>query len=112
MKTWVKRLLFEAYRRNDMGDSHEKSRDLKSRWLGLGTEAAYRPGIEAGYFVFHDRQTPPRGCMDWLVLTDEGIKAMNSLEDEFCTRLDAMKEAGYGKSLLANYQLIGGLTRR
>ena len=112
MKTSVKRLLFEAYRRNDMGDSHEKSKDLKNRWLGLGTEAAYRAGIEAGYFIFHDGRTPPRGCMGWLVLTDEGIKAMNSLEDEFRTRLDAMKEAGYGESRFANYQLMGGLVRR
>jgi len=112
MKKHVKRLLFEAYRRSEMVDSHENREDLKNRWLGLGTEAAYRPGIEAGYFVFHDGRTPPRACMGWLVLTDKGIKAMTQLKNEFKMHLKEMKKAGYDKTLRANYSLAGGFARR
>jgi hypothetical protein len=56
----VKQLLFEAYRRNEMSDSWEKEKSIRFRWLGLGTEAAYRPIIDAGLMVFHDGRTPPK----------------------------------------------------
>ena len=111
-KKIIKQLLFEAYRRNDMADSHEKQKDLKNSWLGLGTEAAYRPGIEAKYFIFHKGHTPPRGCMGWLTLTDKGVKAMMELENEFKTYLEEIKKEGYEKTLQAHYMIAGGFTKR
>lgn len=110
MKTIVKKLLFEAYRRNQMCDDFEKGKPLEKRWLGLGTEAAYRPALEQGLMAFHDGRVPPKRCMGWLVLTQEGIKAMEKLEEEFKTVLDDMVRSGYLDTLLANYQMLGGIT--
>ena len=62
MNKSVKFLLFEAYRRNEMRDSHENSKPLNKRCLGLGTAAAYKPALEAGLMTFHNGRTPPTRC--------------------------------------------------
>lgn len=110
----VKVLLFEAYRRNELfakHDSWENSKPLEKRWLGLGTEAAYKPGLKAGLFVFFDGETPPIRCQGWLCLTESGIKEMRKHESEFKETLESALKDGYGKTIHANYQLAGGLTR-
>ena len=109
----IESLLFEAYRRNDMADSYEKAKPMNKRWLGLGTEAAYRPAIKAGLMRFFDRRTPPPRCMGWLVLTDDGIKVYESLEEGFSEVMEDIKQnTNYSKSYTANYILMGGLSRR
>ena len=109
MTDQVKGLLFEAHRRNDM---LEQIKPIGKRWLGLGTEAAYRPAIAAGLMVFHDGQNPPPRCKGWLTLTPKGVKALKGLEPEFTERLDAWKRGGYERTLAAQYSLMGGLSRR
>jgi len=115
MKKIIRRLLFEAYRRNEQAKAKNDDKihqPIENRWLGLGTAAAYREGIDAGLFVFHDGRTPPPRCMGWLVLTKAGITAMNSMEDEFKEILKRMKARGYDSTLHANYMLAGGLAKR
>lgn len=75
MKSRAESLLLEAYRRYLTSDNHEKSKMLTNRWLGLGTEAAYRPLIEMGLARFHDDRTPPKRCMGWICLTESGVDA-------------------------------------
>jgi hypothetical protein len=119
MKYTLKGLLFEAYRRNDMTESVrpnglEMQKPLSERWLGLGTEAAYRPALAAGLMRFHDGQTPPPRCMGWLCLTDAGIKEIQKHEEEFKRVLGLLKAdtttGGYACSYAANYMLAGGIT--
>ena len=87
----VTALLFEAYRRNEMCDSYEKARPLTQRWLGLGTEAAYRPMLATGLMRFHDGENPPRRCMGWLCLTDAGARAMKEQSRRFQHALADLK---------------------
>lgn len=116
MVTEIERLLFEAYRRNAMIDSAnrfeiEKAKPFTKRWLGLGTEAAYRPAIRAGLMVFHDGKTPPPRCMGWLILTKKGAIAYKEHENRLSTKWKSiLKDPDYQRSLLAHYQLAGGLT--
>lgn len=111
--TRVDRLLFEAYRRNAMADSHERSKSLRHRWLGLGTEAAYRPVLEAGLMVFEDGKVPPPRCMGWLCLTEDGIKAMIARLPRFRPVLAEMLQSEpYRRSFRANFMLAGGLSGR
>lgn len=106
-----KSLLFEAYRRNEMADAHERSKPLTMRWLGLGTAAAYRPVLKTGEMAFFDGRIPETRCMGWLVLTDKGIKAMHEHSKEFATVIDDLhKKTSYDHSYLANYMLAGGVT--
>jgi hypothetical protein len=109
MRTQLRKLLFEAYRRDDMADARERSKPLHERWLGLGTEAAYRPAIEAGLMRFHDGRTPPPRCMGWLVLTPAGISTLWGLRREFEEQLAGLKRTRYPQQLRAQYQLCGGL---
>ena len=109
MKHKIIALLFEAYRRNVQANRHELSKPIAKRWLGLGTEAAYRPAINAGLMLFHDGHTPPVRCMGWLVLTDAGVKAMQEHKKEFALILRKMNKRGYQNSIEAQYQLAGGI---
>ena len=103
-------LLFEAYRRNDMADSHERSKPLRNRWLGLGTEAIYRPVIDGGLMVFHDGRIPPAKYMGWLCLTPRGVDAFLGAADEFAKKLAELKQnTDYQQSYTAHYSLAGGL---
>ena len=108
----VTSLLFEAFRRNEMAntDPHWEGEAVTRRWLGLGIEAAYRPAIEAGLFMFHDGRTPPPRCMGWLCLTEAGAKAMQEHEAEFRDALEDMKRCGYEDNVYAHYTLAGGIT--
>lgn len=108
LKKTVKRLLFEAYRRNRMLDDRNESKDLQARWLGLGTRSAYQPILTAGLMTFVNPPAPK--CMGWLHLTELGVKAMQEHEDEFSLVFDQMVLEGYAGTVLANYQLAGGLT--
>ena len=111
MSKKLKSLLFEAYRRNDKVDAHEKGKPLTQRWLGLGTAAAYRSAVDAGLMQFHDGYIPPPRCMGWLCLTDKGVKEMAKHAAEFQRVLHALKEdSDYQRSYIANYQLAGGRT--
>ena len=110
MKTNVKKLLFEAYRRNDMADKQERNQPLSMRWLGLGTEAAYRQGINAGLFVFHDGRAPSARCMGWLCLTEKGIREMKENSEEFKRVLDKLKQGDYSRSYASQYMMAGGIT--
>lgn len=98
-----RRLLFEAYRRNEMSDGFEKSKPIGERWLGLGTAAAYRVMIDSGLMRFFDGETPPPRCLGWLVLTEAGIKVMNEHKPEFQEIFDGMKRSGYDQSILSQY---------
>jgi hypothetical protein len=112
MNKSVKFLLFEAYRRNEMRDSHENSKPLNKRWLGLGTAAAYKPALEAGLMTFHNGRTPPPRCMGWLTLTDAGIEEMKKSQREFSAVMqDLHKKTKYDESYQAHYVLAGGFTR-
>lgn len=89
----MKALLFEAYRRNEMClDTHEHSKPMTQRWLGLGTEAAYRPVLDAGLMRFHDGRTPPKRCMGWLCLTEEGVEILKAHEAEFQEKLEQLRK--------------------
>ena len=111
MATKLKGLLFEAYRRNDIADTHEKSKPLSQRWLGLGTEAAYRPAIQAGLMQWHDGRTPPPRCSGWLVLTEAGITAMTDHAEEFSRCLSRLKQdSDYQRSYRASFMLAGGIS--
>jgi len=106
-------LLFEAYRRNHMFDPHERAKPLDQRWLGLGTEAAYRPVLGKGLMRFHDDRNPPPRCMGWVCLTELGIKVMKELEPQFQKELQELHSSPrYKSSLRAQYTLAGGITRR
>ena len=113
MTAAIARLLGEAYRRLDMADSHERSKPLIDRWVGLGTETIYRPVLEAGLMHWHDGQTPPKRCMGWLCLTQDGITLMWDRRHKLKGGLKLLKSnTGYNSSLVANYQLAGGLSKR
>jgi hypothetical protein len=107
----IEELLFEAYRRNDMADAHERSKPLGDRWLGLGTETAYRPALEAGLFRFHNGVTPHARVMGWLCLTNAGVAAMEGHQKEFKKALTALKKTVYKDSYVSQYQLAGGIER-
>jgi hypothetical protein len=111
MKTLSKRvmgLLFEAYRRHEMTlSSFDLAKPLGQRWLGLGTLAAYRPIIDAGLMTWHDGRTPPPRCMGWLVLTPNGIAAMEEHKEEFAKALERIRSQYAG---LGNYMLAYGAT--
>jgi len=111
LKSAEKQLLFEAYRRNEMADSHERSKPLSQRWLGLGTEAAYREALDAGLMTWAN-SVPAHRCMGWLVLTKKGIQAMQKCASEFEQAMQRMIEGGYKRSILSHYMLAGGLQTR
>lgn len=111
MKAAIKRLLFEAYRRLQMQDSCEQAKPLLKKWVGLGTEAAYRPALNEGLFRFHDDRKPYKRCMGWLCLTEKGAALLQENEAEFKRLLEGMKASGYDNSIIANYTLAGGITR-
>ena len=71
MKQSIRVLLDEALRRNALMTQRDKN--ILSRWLGLGTEAEYRPAIKEGLMVFWDKKVPPPRCMGWLCLTEKGV---------------------------------------
>ena len=112
MDKMTKSLLFEAYRRNEMANDHERAKPITQRWLGLGTAAAYRNVLKGGLMVFHDGRTPPPRCMGWLCLTDVGLDTMRTMESEFSHCLADMRKAGYKSSLRANFMLAGGFSSR
>lgn len=113
MNAKLKFLLFEAYRRNDMADDWEKSKPLNQRWLGSGTEAAYRPALNTGLMRFHDGKTPPPHCQGWLCLTQQGIMELEKYEQEFKRALDDLKaDSDYKRSYRARYMLAGGISAR
>ena len=45
-------------------------------WIGLGTEAEYRPAIKAGLMKWVCVAPPPPRCPNWLQLTPEGEDAI------------------------------------
>lgn len=75
-------LLREAYRRNT-ADFQKFEQPLLKRWLGLGTEAEYRPAIKASLMRFHNDKTPAPRYMGWLVLTENGVDELLKLAHEF-----------------------------
>lgn len=77
MKASVERLLLEAYRRNGIGN--KAGQGITERWLGLGTEAEYRPAIAEGLMVWHDGIPPPKRILGWLCLTNKGAGALLDL---------------------------------
>lgn len=106
-----KTLLFEAFRRHEMClDAHERSKPMTQQWLGLGTEAAYRPALKAGLMRFHDGRIPPKRCMGWLCLTDEGFNILKVHETEFQEKLEKLKIDNW-LSQYSSYNLYGGITR-
>lgn len=107
-----KALLFEAYRRNDMALQRptEAKLPLTLRWLGLGTRSAYRSVLDANLMVFHNGKNPPVRCMGWLVLTEEGVRALAELTPEFEAALKALKQdKSYQRSFISQYVLAGGI---
>jgi len=68
-KANIKSLLGEALRRYCL---HHAGESLSTAWVGLGTEAQYRPAVDAGLMTWHDGKLPPKRCMGWLVLTKKG----------------------------------------
>ena len=107
----IKKLLFEAYRRNQMKDIHG-THPLTKRWLGFGTASAYEPIIKAGMMRFHNGQIPPPRCMGWLCLTASGVVALEKHEAEFASLLENLKAEGYEQSVSAQYVFAGGFSSR
>lgn len=103
-----KRLLYEAYRRNDMADSCDRISSLQDRWLGLGTRTTYKPVLEAkGGALMAWVSTPPPRCMGWLHLTERGVKALKQHEEEFKEALATLKtNKNYTQSYKAHYVLV------
>lgn len=101
--------LFEAYRRNEMADNHEKHKPLIDRWLGLGTATAYKTTIDAGLMRWWNGKEPTPRAMGWLCLTEPGIAELERLTPEFKAELKRMKDAGYDRSLQSQFMLAGGL---
>lgn len=97
-------LMREAIRRDEIADSHERSKPLHLRWLGLGTAAAYRPVTEAGLMRWVNGPPSPR-CMGWLHLTDEGVKVFKELKK-------FVKLGNHETEFPLNYMLFGGLVSR
>ena len=108
----IRRALFEAYRRNQMADAHEAAKPLVRRWLGLGSESAYRAALQAGMMRWVHDEPPPKRCMGWLCLTQAGIEAMRAHEAEFAETLARMNAHGYQHTYEAHYVLMGGLSSR
>ena len=100
--------MFEAFRRNQMADSHEQTKPLHLRWLGLGTLSVYRTAFDAGLMEWAASVPAPR-CMGWVKLTTKGTEVLKEHEAEFKEIFDRMMNIGYGKTILANYTLAGGL---
>jgi hypothetical protein len=87
-------LLFEAYRRNDMGDAHEMSKPLHQRWLGLGTKTTYAAALQAGVMTWINGREPPKRCKGWLVLTEKGVAMFNAHAhaEKFAAALKKLKK--------------------
>jgi hypothetical protein len=105
----IRRLLFEAYRRNEMClNDQDRERPFTERWLGLGTEPVYRPVIKAGLMKFVNG-SPPSRCMGWLVLTEKGVNVMQECA-EYYNFAKKLEERRNRKDVLDSYNLAGGLT--
>lgn len=112
LTTTQKRLLFEAYRRNRLPGSHEglSGGSLRTRWLGLGTAAAYKSMLREGYMTFHDGRTPPR-CMGWLVLTTAGIRLLWHNRHALRRMHRAYLGTAEGRHFTSQYELWGGFRK-
>jgi len=97
-----KRLLLEAFRRNSMKHSYELSKPILCRWLGLGTEAAYRPVLQAGLMRWWDGRKPAKRCMGWLCLTEKGLEVLFDSYPEFQRDLEYRSKKPFDNYVLAN----------
>jgi hypothetical protein len=104
MKTDIQYLMAEALRRSRM--PAEKHKPLLQRWVGLGTEAAYRPALRAGLLRWVGSETPRPRIMGWLQLTEKGAAFL--LDN---AELLLSTKTGPGGTL-QYYQVAGGLTAR
>ena len=111
LKRVQKFLLFEAYRRNQIPDTHEQAKPLGLRWLGLGTASAYREVLDAGLMTWA-ASVPQKRCMGWLRLTEKGIEVFKDHEAEFKEIMDRMNNSGYQKTLHAQYHMAGGIVTK
>lgn len=99
-------LIIEADRRLRTCDLHEKSKPVLSRWIGLGTEAAYRSAIQQELMRWHNGQVPPPRCMGWLCFTRKGLKEYRRIKREnrhLFSKPDTNK-------IENNYMMYGGIT--
>jgi len=104
--------MLEAHRRIEIGDDAERGLPLTRKWVGLGTAAAYKPMVEAGYMTFHDGKIPPPRCMGWLVFTETGAaKYQELLPDLQRAYAEFQKAIKGGNGYLWEYSLFGGLAR-
>lgn len=109
----IRFLLFEAYRRLDMisTDYIQEGKPITKRWVGLGTEAAFRPAIEAGLMHWFDDEQPPPRCKGWLCLTELGVTVLWDHRAEFEKMLQGLKEdSRYQRSTVSQFTLAGGLS--
>lgn len=107
-------LMLEAYRRNEMfqrtEDRHELLKPLGERWIGLGTEPAYRAAFAAGLMRWAPRcGVPAKRCVGWVALTPEGVAQFTEHEAELKAEFQRRKGPRYEASILGNYTLAGGL---
>lgn len=78
MKRKTLLLLLEAYRRwVAIGSNPDKS--LGDKWLGLGTDAEYRPIIKEGYMIWVNYEAPDPRIMGWLKLTTKGEEVIRQI---------------------------------
>jgi len=68
-KAEIKLILDEALRRYCLYYAGEL---LSTAWVGLGKVTQYQPALKAGLMTWHNGETPPRGCVGWLILTPKG----------------------------------------
>lgn len=103
MKTCIKEILFEAFRRNKIADSCDLSKPMNKRWLGLGYKTTYKVAVEDGYMAWIFG-APKDRCMGWLHLTDKGVEALNLLIPEFEEKWEKMEKSSYSEDRRIGYK--------
>ena len=103
----LKRILFEAYRRSKLFNNSKRSKSILQQWLGLGSKSAYKSALNAGLMRWWNDKLPPKYCTGWLCLTEKGLGAMQSCEEEFEKTLT--KATIYKGSYQERFALMGTL---
>lgn len=79
--------LTEALRRHFLNSDLNRRKVITEQWLGLGTEADYRPAIQEGYMTWISGQPAPR-IMGWLKVTEKGAAVLEKMKSLGVTEKD------------------------
>lgn len=78
IKRKVKEVMFLMEEANRRKITFHNDKPLNNTWLGLGTEAVYRPAVQNGLMT-RIISISGRGILGWYVLTDKGIELYKKL---------------------------------